>query len=57
MVEEKTNYVPDYSQECCNCGQAPVVTMENENGEVVQDFEMCGPCTFGEADCLDPGNW
>lgn len=50
-------YFPDYEQKCGNCGESPVVTIQNEKGKVVHDFEMCGPCTFGSAKCLDPEEW
>ena len=58
MKEEdhKTKYKPDYEQKCDNCGQSPVVTIV-ENGVVTHNFEMCGPCTFGSAECIDPENW
>jgi len=51
------HYVPDYEHECQNCGQTPVVTIVDENDEVIENFEMCGPCLFGEAACLDPKEW
>lgn len=53
----KEKLVPDYEQKCDNCGASPVVTIENENNEVIYNYEMCGPCVFGEADCIDPENW
>lgn len=37
---------PDWSGECENCGQSPIVPLTG----------MCGPCTFGEADTIG-GNW
>lgn len=37
----------DYSRKCEVCGATPVVNVSG----------MCGPCTFGEADCLDPDEW
>lgn len=37
----------DYSRKCEVCEQTPVVS---ETG-------LCGPCTFGEAACLDPAEW
>ena len=35
-----------WDQECIVCGQSPTV----------RATEMCGPCTFGEADTVG-GNW
>lgn len=55
-VTEVDEYVPDYKHRCINCGQTPVVTAVN-NGEVVLATEMCGPCTWGEAETIDPSNW
>mgnify|MGYP001069029125 CR=1 FL=1 len=49
-------YAPDYAQKCVGCGATPVVTAVSL-GELLWDFEMCGPCTFGEADCVDPESW
>ena len=37
----------DYSRTCEVCEQTPVVSATG----------MCGPCTFGEAACLDPAEW
>lgn len=55
-VFEIDSYEPDYANECCNCGQIPCVTAVN-NGEVVYQFDMCGPCTFLTAKALDPAWW
>lgn len=52
----KKVYVPDYNSLCGNCGQSPVVTLE-VGGEVETNFELCGPCVFGEAGCIDPEEW
>lgn len=49
-------YVPDYNHSCEVCGQKPVVTGVKD-GKVVYQGEMCGVCTWGEADCRDPANW
>lgn len=40
------NLKPDWTKKCSQCGATPVVPLIN----------MCGPCTFGEADTVD-GNW
>ncbi|MEM9388329.1 MAG: hypothetical protein AAGA68_24975 [Pseudomonadota bacterium] len=37
---------PDWSGQCENCGQSPIVPLTG----------MCGPCTFGEADTAG-GEW
>lgn len=54
MAEE---LVADYGQECENCGATPVAVIQDDQGEIVYNYKMCGPCTFGEADCIDPANW
>jgi len=54
---ETSSYEPDYSEECDNCGQSPIVTIVNKKGKVLQNFHMCGPCTFGSAECIDPCKW
>jgi len=50
------SFEPDYKSECCVCGQSPVVTVANE-GKVLYSTEMCGPCTWGESDMIDPDEW
>lgn len=37
----------DYKGKCENCGNSPVVSLTG----------LCGPCTFGSADALDPTTW
>jgi len=37
---------PDWTKKCIVCGATPIVPMT----------EMCGPCTFGEAETAG-GNW
>lgn len=50
------SFEPNHNGECCACGRAPTVTAVKD-GKVVADFELCGPCCFGEAACLDPEEW
>jgi hypothetical protein len=47
---------PNYSARCENCGQSPTVEGVKD-GKVVYSSDMCGPCTFGKAACLDPEEW
>ena len=49
-------YEPDYKHRCEVCGQTPVVTGVKD-GKVVYQGDMCGPCTWGEADTIDPSTW
>lgn len=50
------NWKPNYKTPCQNCGQTPTVTAVKD-GKVVYDNKMCGPCTWGEAETIDPENW
>ncbi len=50
------SYVPDYNHTCENCEETPTVTGV-VNGKVVYESNMCGPCTFGSAQALDPEWW
>ncbi|MFA4971164.1 MAG: hypothetical protein WC683_01030 [bacterium] len=43
---DEADFLPDYSRKCVVCGATPVLPCT----------DMCGPCTFGEAETLD-GNW
>lgn len=65
--------VPLTTSPCCVCGQGPVVgilsdhaskeELENHSltdvgdGFWLSSTDMCGVCTFGEADRADPENW
>jgi len=49
--------LPNYRENCSNCGQTPTVDIANEKGKTVLRTGMCGVCTWGEAECLDPDNW
>lgn len=55
-VIEIDRYEPDWITACENCGQIPTVTAVKD-GVVVNHWEMCGPCTWGEAITLDPEVW
>lgn len=50
------SYEPDYKHRCICCNQKPVVTGV-KNGKIVYQGEMCGPCTWGEAETADPATW
>ena len=50
-------YDPNYKRKCCVCGSKPCVRIRRENGKVFYDGDMCGPCTWGEAETADPNNW
>lgn len=53
---ELDSYEPDWGTPCENCGQVPTVTGVKD-GKVVLYTEMCGPCTWGEAETIDPEKW
>lgn len=53
---EIDSYEPDWESACENCGMTPTVTAFLE-GEMVHHTGLCGPCTWGEADMLDPTLW
>lgn len=50
-------YVPDYDDECVNCGQSPTVTVEESDGTVSHRTNLCGPCCWGEASTLEVDTW
>jgi len=51
-------YDPNYKDKCEVCGQKPVVRIRKAaDDSIFYDGSMCGACTWGEADCLDPANW
>ena len=45
--KRKVKVFADYSRQCEVCELTPVVSVTG----------LCGPCTFGEAACLDPAEW
>ena len=55
-VIEVEAWVPDYEQPCQNCEATPTVTGVYQ-GKVVVRPDLCGPCCWGEAACIDPENW
>lgn len=55
-MSEKSEYIPNYKIACTVCGQTPTVD-EKTPGEPVYHTELCGPCCFGEAKCIDPKEW
>ncbi|ARK56276.1 hypothetical protein [Burkholderia pseudomallei] len=55
-VMQVDSFEPDYESKCLNCGETPTV-LGMKDGKVVYEPGMCGICTWGEADCIDPANW
>ncbi len=50
-------YIPE-DAECSVCGNSPcVIARPIDGGEPDMQMNMCGPCTFGTADALDPDWW
>jgi len=55
---EPASTKPNYKKKCMVCGQKPTVDVYTPDGSKKLDStELCGPCCFGEADCVDPNNW
>ena len=48
---------PDYKTPCMVCGQKPTVVVTEVESREVHHVEMCGPCFFGSAACIDPEEW
>ena len=53
---EEREMRPNWKRHCSVCGQAPIVDLYL-NGKLTDSTDMCGACTFGEAECWDPENW
>lgn len=53
---EVREMIPNYKIKCSVCGLVPTVDSKDSKG-VIHHHEMCGPCTWGEADMIDPANW
>lgn len=59
QAKEEQSYCesqPNYRIPCVMCGQTPTVDLL-EKGHDTYHTELCGPCCFGEAACLDPEEW
>lgn len=52
----EANFVPNYDRPCMNCCNTPTVDIF-VGGKLETRTELCGPCTWGEADTIDPENW
>ena len=48
---------PNYDLPCSICGAKPTVSLETLDNGIKEDTELCGPCCFGVADCIDPQKW
>ena len=55
----KATAEPDYTEACEVCGQTPTVVLTTTvDGRTVKaSTDMCGVCTWGTVECLDPANW
>lgn len=64
---QQTLATPNYERPCTVCGQVPTVdlcdvimhyrTVERIRAANTVHTELCGPCTWGEAETIDPENW
>ena len=51
-------FKPNYKKRCMVCEGRPTVDIYDAKGEKkITSTEMCGVCTWGEAECHDPANW
>lgn len=50
------SFEPDYGARCEVCDESPC-GIGVKAGQVVYQSDMCGPCTFGTADSINPANW
>lgn len=57
MSNEEFVAKPNYNRKCQNCEQVPTVDIYSEDGVLQTHIDLCGPCCFGNADCIDPKNW
>lgn len=53
----KAEFEPDYQVKCENCDQSPTVIIVGQESENSFNSGMCGPCMFGEHECIDPDKW
>lgn len=49
-------YVADYTHKCEVCGADHVVTGVKDD-KVVYQGDMCGVCTWGEVQMVNPDKW
>lgn len=50
------DFLPNYDRPCEVCEQVPTVDIYVA-GKLNHHTDLCGPCTWGEADTIDPENW
>lgn len=55
-VIEVDKYEPDYNHRCEVCDADHVVTGVKD-GKVVYQGSMCGVCTWGEVQMINPEKW
>lgn len=56
MSEKAAEYKPDYDNTCIFCGLSPVVNITTDKA-IVYKTMMCGLCTFGTVDAINPEKW
>lgn len=55
-VIEIDEYVPNYERKCIACDNKPTVEGLKDGARVLI-ADLCGPCTFGTADAVEPSEW
>ena len=53
---QAAEFKPNHKAPCMVCGSKPTIDIF-VGGKLERRTEMCGPCTWGEADTIDPENW
>jgi len=56
MVIEIDTWVPNYIIKCEVCGETPCVNGK-QNGKTLYEGTMCGVCTWGVSELLNPDSW
>lgn len=55
-IQVEAKFKPNYKDSCICCGQTPTVDVYVLD-KLAESTGMCGVCTWGEADCIDPEEW
>ena len=50
-------YKPNYKIKCEVCGAVPTIDVYSLKGKLLHHVSLCGPCTWGEAETIDPAKW
>jgi formate dehydrogenase maturation protein FdhE len=57
-MSTRAHFVPNHQIKCVNCDATPTVDIyDADTKELAFHSELCGPCTFGEADTDWESKW